>query len=239
MKPARRPAIFKCRHSDPELMAAVSVRMLLAHQADGFAERGVALSLSYDPTPPTPGGHRGRAGSHARPREPSIVDQLADADPRWADRGALAAGVVTGPRPAAPAHARPASRPVTASPRGPPHRSRSTRFRGPHRRPWPSPPSRSRRSGAPGGRETRRPRHGPVAGHVSGTSPLLPAFHAVGCATPGGALTRWCVARGGGAVWCAGRRCGPGGAARHAVSPVRAVPDRRPAGPRPRGVPAR
>ena len=56
MKPARQPAIFKCRHSDPELMAAVSVRMLLAHQADGFAERGVALSLSYDPTPSTPGG---------------------------------------------------------------------------------------------------------------------------------------------------------------------------------------
>ena len=53
MKPASRPAIFKCRHSDPELMAAVSVRMLLAHQADGFAERGVALSLSYDPTPST------------------------------------------------------------------------------------------------------------------------------------------------------------------------------------------
>ena len=40
MKPASQPAIFKCRHSDPELMAAVSVRMLLAHQADGFAERG-------------------------------------------------------------------------------------------------------------------------------------------------------------------------------------------------------
>ena len=108
MKPARRPAIFKCRHSDPELMAAVSVRMLLAHQADGFAERGVALSLSYDPTPSTPGGllivdnmlWGGRIFDVAD-RSPSIVDQLADADPRWDDRGALAAGVVTGPRPAA------------------------------------------------------------------------------------------------------------------------------------------
>ena len=48
----------------------------------------------------------------------------------------------------------PDSRPVTASLRGPPHRSPnkralSTRFPGTHRRTWPSPPSRSRRSGAP------------------------------------------------------------------------------------------
>ena len=102
-------------------MAAVSVRMLLAHQADGFAERGAVAELrpdAVDARRPADrgqhalgwtdlrrgrpvGGDRGRAGSHARPREPSIVDQLADADPRWADRGALAAGVVTGPRPAA------------------------------------------------------------------------------------------------------------------------------------------
>ena len=52
-------------------------------------------------------------------------------------------------------------------------------------------------------------------------------------------LTRWCVARGGGAARCAGRRCGPGGATRHAASPVRAAPDRRPAGRRPRAVPVR
>ena len=32
--------------------------------------------------------------------------------------------------------------------------------------------------------ETNRPRGGPVAGHVSGTSPLMPASHAVGCARP-------------------------------------------------------
>ena len=111
-----------------------------------------------------------------------------------------------------------------------------TRVPGPHRRTWPSPPGRSRRSGAPGGRETRRPRHGPVAGHVSGTSPLMPAFHAVGCATPGGgALTRWCVARGGGAA----RGAGWPGARAHGASPVRAAPDRRPADPRPRAVPVR
>ena len=53
------------------------------------------------------------------------------------------------------------------------------------------------------------------------------------------ALTRWCVARGEGAARCAGRRCGPGGAARHAASPVRAAPDTPRAGRRPRAVPAR
>ena len=109
----------------------------------------------------------------------------------------------------------------------------STRVPGPHRRTWPSPPGRSRRSGAPGGRETRRPRHGPVAGHVSGTSPLMPAFHAVGCATPGGAaLRRWCVARGGGAARCAGWP----GARAHGASPVRAAPDTQRAGRRPRAI---
>ena len=56
---------------------------------------------------------------------------------------------------------------------------------------------------------------------------------------PPRALTRWCVARGEGAARCAGRRCGPGGAACHAASPVRAAPDRRPAGRRPRAAPAR
>ena len=181
------------------------------------------------------------------------MDQLADADPRWDD--GVAAGVVTGPRPgqpkgvfgdgvqdASPGRARP-RRPTRGRPavQSLPHRAarrigrRSTRFRGPHRRPWPSPPGRSRRSGAPGGRETRRPRHGPVAGHASGTSPLMPAFHAVGCATPGGALTRWCVARGGGAA----RGAGWPGARAHGASPVRAAPDRRPADPRPRAVPVR
>ena len=35
-----------------------------------------------------------------------------------------------------------------------------------------------------GRRETNRPRGGPGAGHVSGTSPRMPASHAVGCARP-------------------------------------------------------
>ena len=34
----------------------VRVRMLVMHQADGFSERGMALSLSYNPTPSTPLG---------------------------------------------------------------------------------------------------------------------------------------------------------------------------------------
>ena len=38
------------------LSVDVRVRTLLVHQADGFRERGVAVSLSYNPTPPTPLG---------------------------------------------------------------------------------------------------------------------------------------------------------------------------------------
>ena len=38
------------------LAVDVRVRTLLVHQAAGFAERGVALSLSYTPTPSTPLG---------------------------------------------------------------------------------------------------------------------------------------------------------------------------------------
>ena len=38
------------------LAVDVRVRMLLMHQAEGFRERGVALSLSYNPTPSTPLG---------------------------------------------------------------------------------------------------------------------------------------------------------------------------------------
>ena len=58
---------------------------------------------------------------------------------------------------------------------------------------------------------------------------------------PGGPriLTRWCVARGGGAARCAGRRCGPGGAADGLVPPAPAAPDTRRVGPRRRAVPAR
>ena len=52
------------------------------------------------------------------------------------------------------------------------------------------------------------------------------------------ALTRWCVARGGGLARCAWRRRRSGARARGA-SPVPAVPDRRRAGRRRRAVPAR
>ena len=38
------------------LTVDVRVRMLALHQADGFRERGMALSLSYNPTPRTPLG---------------------------------------------------------------------------------------------------------------------------------------------------------------------------------------
>ena len=40
----------------------------------------------------------------------------------------------------------------------------------------------------PGRRETNRPRHGPVAGHISGTYPRMPAYQDVGGATPGRGL---------------------------------------------------
>ena len=50
-------------------------------------------------------------------------------------------------------------------------------------------------------------------------------------------LTRWCVARGGGAARCAGRRCRSGARARGASAP--AAPNTRRAGRQPRGVPAR
>ena len=44
--------------SDPStgLTVDVRVRTLVAHQAEGFRERGVAVSLSYDPAPSTPLG---------------------------------------------------------------------------------------------------------------------------------------------------------------------------------------
>ena len=42
--------------SSTGLALDVRMRMLVVHQADGFRERGMALSLSYDPTPSTPLG---------------------------------------------------------------------------------------------------------------------------------------------------------------------------------------
>ncbi len=42
------------------LAVDLRVRMLLVHQAEGFRERGMALSLSYNPTPSTPLGFNAR-----------------------------------------------------------------------------------------------------------------------------------------------------------------------------------
>ena len=36
------------------LSVDVRVRMLLAHQADEFRERGLSIAVSFDPTPSTP-----------------------------------------------------------------------------------------------------------------------------------------------------------------------------------------
>ena len=46
--------------SSTGLALDVRMRMLVVHQAEGFRERGVALSLSYDPTPSTPLGFMAR-----------------------------------------------------------------------------------------------------------------------------------------------------------------------------------
>ena len=92
---------------------------------------------------------------------------------------------------------------------------------------------RSGRSGKITSSGTNAQRGRPESGHISGTRPRVQPRLA---RCPPRALTRWCVARGEGAARCAGRRCGPGGAARHAASPVRAAPDTPRAGPRPRAV---
>ena len=42
------------------LAVDVRVRTLLVHQAEGFSERGVSLSLSYNPTPSSPLGFRAK-----------------------------------------------------------------------------------------------------------------------------------------------------------------------------------
>ena len=49
--------------SSTGLAVDVRVRMLLVHQAEGFEERGMAVSFSYDPTPSTPLGLHGAGGA--------------------------------------------------------------------------------------------------------------------------------------------------------------------------------
>ena len=46
--------------SSTGLAVDVRVRMLVVHQAEGFRERGMAVSLRYDPTPSTPLGFMAR-----------------------------------------------------------------------------------------------------------------------------------------------------------------------------------
>ena len=45
------------------LSAEVRVRMLLVHEAEGFSDRGVSVSVSYSPTPSTPLGFTARGGT--------------------------------------------------------------------------------------------------------------------------------------------------------------------------------
>ena len=49
--------------SSTGLAVDVRVRTLLVHQAEGFRERGMAVSLSYNPTPSTPLGAYGAGGA--------------------------------------------------------------------------------------------------------------------------------------------------------------------------------
>ena len=56
--PPRLPARQASQAS--RLAVDLRVRMLVMHQAEGFSERGMALSLSYNPTPSTPLGFTAR-----------------------------------------------------------------------------------------------------------------------------------------------------------------------------------
>ena len=51
--------------SDASTRLAVDLRArtLVMHQAEGFRERGMAVSLSYNPTPVDPAGLRGASGA--------------------------------------------------------------------------------------------------------------------------------------------------------------------------------
>ena len=96
---------------------------------------------------------------------------------------------------------------------------------------------------APVGRRTKF--HDVTASSLPFDQPCLVApCNNAAIPVPGGPriLTRWCVARGGGAARCARRQRRPCGAADGLVPPAPAAPaapDTRPAGPRRRAVPAR
>ena len=56
-RPERGPRARRQRHG---LTVDVRIRRLLVHQTDGFAESGMAVSVSYDPSPTTPLGFSAR-----------------------------------------------------------------------------------------------------------------------------------------------------------------------------------
>ncbi len=63
LKPERRWTWAPGSSSPPPvtgLSVDVRVRTLVVHQADGFAERGMSISVSYNPTPTTPLGFTAR-----------------------------------------------------------------------------------------------------------------------------------------------------------------------------------
>ena len=136
------------------------------------------------------------------------------------------------PLPSSPPHPLASGQVVRSAPCGP----LALIVEGTRRRRRASTTVRSGRSGKINSAGTNAQRGRPESGQLSGKLPRVQRRLA---RCPPRALTRWCVARGGGAARCAGRRCGPGGAARHAVSPVRAAPGTPRAGRRPRAVPAR
>ena len=76
------------------LTVDVRVRMLVMHQADGFSERGMALSLSYNPTPSTPLGLTARVAPSWAVRR-RAGPRRCGAGRRW--RGWRRTAVPTGP----------------------------------------------------------------------------------------------------------------------------------------------
>ena len=58
------------------LAVDLRVRMLLVHEAEGFRERGMALSLSYNPTPQTPLGLTARVAPSWGGQAPSGAEAL-------------------------------------------------------------------------------------------------------------------------------------------------------------------
>ena len=186
-----------------------------------------------------PGGVRSGRGRGSQPESPSVTcagsAQMSRMDPRCETAGG--AGSSCGREARIPIRGRSAAD----------ERRRNGRVAGTPRRAGPSSIGRSSRSGVPAvlrrAASASARRLGPPRGHVCrGHGPVRPCglsatlgAQAGGVRPQPGPLTRWCVARGGGAA----RGAGWPGARARGTSPVRAAPDRRPAGPRRRAVPVR